>query len=41
MRHKRRVEHWREVPVPPEHARDLEMVRRLCEASSRRVREPL
>ena len=38
---KRRVEHWREVPVPPEHARDLEMVHYLREASPRRVREPL
>ena len=38
---KRRVEHWREVPLPPEHARDLEMVHYLREASPRRVREPL
>ena len=30
---KRHVEHWREVPVPPEHARDLEMVHCLREAS--------
>ena len=38
---KRRVEHWREVPVPPELARDLEMVHYLREASPRRVKEPL
>ena len=38
---KRRVEHWREVPVPPELLRDLEMVHRLREASPRRVKEPL
>ena len=38
---KRRVEHWREVPMPPELARDLEMVHYLREASPRRVREPL
>ena len=38
---KRRVEHWREVPLPPAHARDLEMVHYLREASPRRVREPL
>ena len=38
---KRRVEHWREVPLPPELARDLEMVHYLREASPRRVREPL
>ena len=38
---KRRVEHWREVPIPPELARDLEMVHRLREASHRRVKEPL
>ena len=38
---KRRVEHWREVPVPPELARDLEMVHYLREASPRRVGEPL
>ena len=40
---KRRVEHWREVPVPvpPELARDLEMVHCLREASARRVKEPL
>ena len=38
---KRRVEHWREVPVPPEHARDLEMVHRLREATPRRFKEPL
>ena len=38
---KRRVEHWREVPVPPAHARDLEMVHYLREASPRRIGEPL
>ena len=38
---KRRVEHWREVPIPPELARDLEMVHYLREASPRRVKEPL
>ena len=38
---KRRVEHWREVPIPPELARDLEMVHRLREASPRRVKDPL
>lgn len=38
---KRRVEHWREVPVPSELLRDLEMVHRLREASPRRIREPL
>ena len=38
---KRRVEHWREVPVPPELARDLEMVHCPREASPRRVGEPL
>ena len=38
---KRRVEHWREVPIPPELARDLEMVHRLREVSPRRAREPL
>ena len=38
---KRRAEHWREVPVPPALARDLKMVRRLREASPRRVKEPL
>ena len=38
---KRRVEHWREVPVPPELARDLEMVHYLREASPRRAKEPL
>lgn len=38
---KRRVEHWREVPVPPELMRDLERVHRLREASSRRRKEPL
>ena len=38
---KRRVEHWREVPVPPELARDLEMVHRLREASPRRAKDPL
>ena len=38
---KRRVEHWREVPLPAAHARDLEMVHYLREASPRRVREPL
>ena len=34
---KRRVEHWREVPLPPAHARDLEMVHYLREASPRRI----
>ena len=38
---KRRVEHWREVPLPPAHARDLEMVHYLREASPRRIGEPL
>ena len=38
---KRRVEHWREVPVPPKLARDLEMVHCLREASPRRTKEPL
>ena len=38
---KRRVEHWREVPVPPELMRGLEMVHRLREASPRRRKEPL
>ena len=38
---KRRAEHWREVPVPPELMRDLEMVHRLREASTRRRKEPL
>ncbi len=38
---KRRVEHWREVPVPPELARDLEMVHYLREASPRCVKESL
>ena len=38
---KRRVEHWREVPVPPELARDLEMVHRLREASPRRAKDSL
>ena len=38
---KRRVEHWREVPLPPELARDLEMVHYLREASPRRIKEPL
>lgn len=38
---KRRAEHWREVPIPPELARDLELVHRLREASPRRGREPL
>ncbi len=38
---KRRVEHWREVPVPPELAQDLEMVHYLREASPRRAKEPL
>ena len=38
---KRRLEHWHEVPVPPELARDLEMVHRLREASPRRLKEPL
>ena len=38
---KRRVEHWREVPVPPELARDLEMVHYLREASPRRIKESL
>ena len=38
---KRRVEHWREVPLPPEFARDLETVHRLREASPRRAKEPL
>jgi integrase len=38
---KRRVEHWREVPVRPELLRDLEMVHYLREASPRRVKEPL
>ena len=38
---KRRVEHWREVPVPPELARDLQMMHYLREASPRRVKEPL
>ncbi|MCY4501802.1 MAG: site-specific integrase [Alphaproteobacteria bacterium] len=38
---KRRIEHWREVPIPPELARDLEMVHYLREASPRRVKEPL
>ena len=38
---KRRAEHWREVPLPPAHARDLEMVHYLREASPRREREPL
>ena len=38
---KRRVEYWREVPIPPELARDLEMVHRLREASARRAREPV
>lgn len=38
---KRRVEHWREVPLPPELLRDLEMVHRLREASARRLKEPL
>ena len=35
---KRRVEHWREVPLPAAHARDLEMVHYLREASPRRVK---
>ena len=38
---KRRVEHWREVPLPPELARDLEMVHYLREASPRRIGKPL
>lgn len=38
---KRRVEHWREVPIPPELARDLEMVHRLRDASPRRAKDPL
>ena len=38
---KRRVENWREVPLPPELARDLEMVHRLREASPRHLKEPL
>ena len=38
---KPRVEHWREVPVPPELTRDLEMVHRLREASPRCAKEPL
>ncbi len=38
---KRRVEHWREVPIPPELARDLEMVHYLRETAPRRVKEPL
>ena len=38
---KRRVEHWHEVPIPPELARDLEMVHRLREASPRRAMDPL
>ena len=38
---KRRMEHWREVPLPTELARDLEMVHRLREASPRRSRERL
>ena len=38
---KPRVEHWREVPVPPELACDLEMVHYLREASPRRIKEPL
>ena len=38
---KRRVEHWREVPIPPGFARDLEMVHRLREASPRRAMDPL
>ena len=37
----RHVEHWHEVPLPPELARDLEMVHQLREASPRRVKEPL
>ena len=38
---KRRAEHWRAVPVPPELMRDFEMVHYLREASPRRVKEPL
>ncbi len=38
---KRRVEHWREAPVPPKLARDLDMVHCLREASPRRTKEPL
>ena len=38
---KRRVEHRRVVPIPPAHARDLETVHRLREASPRRVKELL
>ena len=37
----RRVEHWREVPIPPELVRDLKMVHRLREESHRRLKEPL
>ena len=38
---KRRVEHWREVPVPSDLARDLEMVHRLREKPLRRARDRL